>query len=140
MNQDATPKIVKEWFANANEDLRAAKALFQLSSKNYARTVPYLCQQATEKSIKGYLTFKKLKFEKTHDIGKLKNLVLPIQPDLMAILTEADQLTDFAIAFRYPGSANIEATIEDSIFALDIASKVYDTMSSLIPFSSQWDI
>ena len=82
MENQAVSEIVKEWFANANEDLRSAQALYQLGPESHLRVIPYLCQQAAEKSVKGYMSYKKIKFTQTHDIGKLAAVILPINPNL----------------------------------------------------------
>lgn len=134
-------KTVQRWFSNANEDLRVAEVLFQLDAKKYLRTIPYHAQQAAEKSIKGYLAHKKIKFPSVHDIGKLATLVLSINPELTDLLKEADELTDYAVQFRYPDAVNRrDPTIKDAKEALKIAKKTYESMTSLIPFESQWEI
>lgn len=137
---DQVSKTVKDWFANANEDLRGAQALHQLEPEKYLRIVPYLSQQATEKSIKGYLSYKKIKFTQTHDIGKLATFVLDVNPELSDLLKEASHLSIYAVGFRYPDAMKREPTLDDSELAIRVAKKVYSTLSSLIPFASQWDL
>ncbi|HEY8271741.1 MAG TPA: HEPN domain-containing protein [Pseudobdellovibrionaceae bacterium] len=132
---------VKEWFANANEDLRVAQALWTLGPEKYLKTIPYHCQQTAEKSIKGYLAYKEIKFPKIHDIAILVNLMGPTASELSQLLLKADDLTDYAVAFRYPdASRKNEATVKDSEEALELAKKVYIAMSALIPFDSQWNL
>ncbi|OQW50461.1 MAG: hypothetical protein A4S09_01315 [Proteobacteria bacterium SG_bin7] len=131
-------KAAREWFASSNEDLRGATALHGLGSKEYLRLVPYLCQQAAEKALKGYLVFRKIKVVKTHDLRTLSDLILPLNPELDAILKEASQLTPFATQFRYPDAAKGEPTVEDSEFALRVAKQVFNKMVSLIPFDSSF--
>lgn len=134
-------KTVQRWFANASEDLRVSEVLFQIDATKYLRSIPYHAQQAAEKSIKGYLAYQKVKFPYIHDIGKLATLVLSINPELEDLLKEADDLTDYAIQFRYPDAVNRrEPTITDAKEALKTAKKVVETMASLIPFESQWDV
>jgi len=137
---DKVTNTVKEWFANANEDFRVAQALWDLGPENYLRAIPYHCQQAAEKSIKGYLAFKKIKFQKTHDLGELATLVCSVSPDLDPLLRDAAHLTPYAVEFRYPDAAKRERTTSDSEVALKTAKKVYLAMSALIPFESQWEI
>lgn len=128
-------KIVNEWFSKANEDLRAAEVLFNLDAGKFLSTIPYHSQQAVEKSIKGYLAYKKIKFEKTHDIGKLALLVLQEHPELSEILKEADELTDYAVRFRYPDAAvKDDPSITEVQSSILIARKVFQKMASLIPF------
>jgi HEPN domain-containing protein len=134
-------KTVKNWIAFAHEDLRAAQVLFEVSPDKYLRAVPFHCQQAAEKSIKGYLAYKKIKFPKTHDIEELANLVgSTVSPETLALLKESDFLTDYAVEFRYPESTDAPLTSNDSAQALETAKKIYTTMSSLIPAEDQWDV
>lgn len=107
------------------------------------RTIPYHCEQAAEKSIKGYLAYKEIKFAKIHDLGQLASLVLPINPELSELLKRADdELTDYATQFRYPDAAinKFDPTVEDAKSALEMARLVYKEMTALIPFESQWDL
>jgi len=133
LTTEQVPKIVRNWFLNADEDLRGAIALHDLDSSKYMRFVPYHCQQAAEKSIKGYLAYSKVKFEKTHDIGQLASLILPLRPELESQLREAAKLTIYAIQFRYPDAGD-EPTADDSKFAIRVAKGVFEAMRSLIPF------
>lgn len=126
-------KFIKSWFANAEEDLRGAEALHQLDAAKYLHIVPYLCQQAVEKSLQGYLSFKKVKFAKTHDIEILAKLVPSISPDLKKLLDEAAALTTFALQFRYPDAAKVDPTLEDSKFAIRVAKEVCNEILALIP-------
>lgn len=126
-------KFVRAWFANSDEDLRGAVALHQMDAAKYLHIVPYLCQQAVEKSLKGFLSYKKIKFEKTHDIANLAQLVIPLTPSLEGSFKEASRLTTFAIQFRYPDAASAEPTLEDSTFSIRIARKVCEEILSLIP-------
>ena len=124
---------MRAWFANADEDLRGAIALHELDPTKYLRLVPYHCQQAVEKSLKGYLSFKKIKFEKKHDIGSLAKLASPLDPELEKLLEEATVLTAFAIQFRYPDAAQAEPTLEDSIFSIRVAKAIWERFLRLIP-------
>jgi HEPN domain-containing protein len=128
---EAPSGVVKKWFSNASEDLRGATVLHQLAPTEYMKLVPYLCQQAAEKSIKAYLTYRKIKFEKTHDIGRLAALILPFHPELDLQLKEASRLSIFALQFRYPDSGG-EPTIKDSEFSIRVAKGVFDKMTALV--------
>lgn len=108
-------------------------ALHDLDPSKYLRIVPYHCQQAVEKSLKGYLSYKKIKFEKNHDIASLTKLALPLDPELEKLLEEASVLNAFAIQFRYPDAAKGEPTLEDSQFSLRVAKAICAHFLSLIP-------
>jgi HEPN domain-containing protein len=117
-----------------------AETLHKLDPNKYLRTVPFHCQQAAEKAIKGFLSYKKIKFKQTHDIGLIAELIVPIHPELEGLLTEADELTTFATQFRYPDANKREPSVADSEFALGVAKKVFEKMISLIPFETPMGI
>ncbi len=133
---ETVSRYVRAWFANADEDLRGAVALHDLDPTKYLRIVPYHCQQAVEKSLKGYLSYKKIKFEKKHDIEILTKLALPLTPELEKLLEEAEVLTAFAIQFRYPDAAEAEPTLEDSKFSIRVAKEICEKILLLIPRES----
>lgn len=62
------------------------------------------CQQAAEKALKAFLTWHDQPFRKTHDLDTLGQQCKPIDPTLRNLLEDADLLTEYAWAFRYPGS------------------------------------
>lgn len=64
--------------------------------------VSFHAQQAAEKALKGLLTRHQVEFEKTHNIGELLRLGGTVLPELSQRLSEATQLTRYAVADRYP--------------------------------------
>ncbi len=80
--------MTRLWFAKAEDDLRVSKTLLG-ATVELLGPILFHCQQAVEKSIKGCLTFKKIRFQKTHDIGKLLDLVSAVAPDLASKYKEA---------------------------------------------------
>lgn len=61
-------------------------------------------QQCAEKYLKGRLTEAKVAFPKTHDLGELLKLVLPIEPLWSGHKNELDSLNHWSVTPRYPGS------------------------------------
>ena len=70
-----------------------AKALLERNEPEMFRGVGFNSQQCAEKAIKGFLTYKKIHFEKIHDIVALSKEVLVVHPELEALLKETAQLT-----------------------------------------------
>ena len=140
MTKSPINKIVQEWFRLATIDLIGAKSLYDLKNEKLWSLVAYHCQQVVEKSIKGYLAYQKIKFNKTHDIGELAHLVLVADSSLDFLLKEADQLTPYAISIRYPDAALKELEKTDVEFALEIALKVYNAILSKITFDGSWSL
>ncbi len=59
-------------------------------------------QQAAEKALKAVLVANLLKFEKTHNLNRLLEL-LPEELEIPSLVQEAVILTDYAVMSRYPG-------------------------------------
>jgi HEPN domain-containing protein len=131
---------LQDWFRYSRVDLRMAKALFEKNDAEMWRGVAFNCQQSAEKAIKGFLTYKKISFQTTHDIGSLATKILVSNPELEPLLKRASTLTKYAIMYRYPDAVQEELTkvhVED---AIDCAYKVLDKMSALIPFDSLFEV
>ena len=108
----------------AHTDLNAAKLLLAQPNDEFIETAVYLAQQAAEKSIKGYLTLIKKRFNKTHKISELLEVLSTSELDFSEILKPADQLTIYATAFRYPeeGKEPVPLTSITAESAVKIAS------------------
>ncbi len=85
------------------------------------------------------MSYKKIKFEKNHDIASLAKLAAPLSPELEKLLEEASVLTAFAIQFRYPDAAKAEPTLEDSKFSIRVAKAICEKMLQLIPFEGSME-
>jgi HEPN domain-containing protein len=92
---------VKEWLQLADDDLYSAKILNEATRKPY-EIICYHCAQATEKYLKGYLTFKNIIPKKTHDLVFLYNLCTEKDNDFRSIKTICEFLNRFANNIRYP--------------------------------------
>ena len=113
-----------------------AKALFEKNDVEMWRGVAFNCQQSAEKAIMGFLTYKKISFQYTHDIGSLATKILALNPELEPLLKRASTLTKYAIMYRYPDAVQEELTKDRIEDAIDCAYNVIDKMSALIPFGS----
>ena len=60
------------------------------------------CQQAAEKSLKGFLVYRGIEPEHTHQIERLIRQCAGIEPAFADLHADADRLTDYAVRFRYP--------------------------------------
>ena len=92
----------------------------------------YHCQQAAEKSLKGYLSWHDVPFGKTHDLAAIGLLCVSSDTSLEVICVRADRLTVFAWAFRYPGAPE-EPTSTEVDSALALSREVYEAMLSRLP-------
>ncbi|KKP24373.1 MAG: HEPN-type nucleotidyltransferase, antibiotic resistance related protein [candidate division TM6 bacterium GW2011_GWF2_28_16] len=94
----------EKWLRIAKEDLLAAKALIKIELYG---SVSFHCQQSAEKSLKGYLAFKKQEIIKTHDLLKLLELCMVIDRSFETQLLVVNYLNPFSTKFRYPSEYDI---------------------------------
>jgi HEPN domain-containing protein len=88
-------------------------------------------QQAAEKAIKGFLTFRQIAFRRTHDLTDLGSQCASIDASLEPILREVEDLTDYATAFRYP-DAPYEPDMSEAAEALKVATSLCDEIQRRI--------
>ena len=98
---DAKRELVQAWLRRAREDLLSALKLSEEPDPLFA-TALYHCQQSAEKALKGFLTFHDQPFEKTHDIAVLLKLSIPFDSNLSVFVGAANQLSRYAVIYRYP--------------------------------------
>lgn len=94
----------------------------------------YHCQQAAEKSLKGYLAFRDRPLERTHDLERLLEIAMRLDSRFSALEAHAEALNPYASAFRYPQSPGILFPPMDEVTkALEYAQAAYDFVLSLLP-------
>jgi HEPN domain-containing protein len=119
------------WLSKAKEDLRAAD--FELTANPpLTADIVFHCQQAAEKTMKGFLTWHDRPFRKTHNLVEIGQQVADLNPELGPLLQRAAPLTEYAWKFRYPGELE-EPTPEEAEEALTIARKVFDAILARLP-------
>lgn len=119
------PELLEEvhaWLLKADHDLAAAELLIQGIKPLYDVTV-YHCQQAAEKALKSYLTWRAKPFAKTHSLVLLLQFIVEDEPEFDSFVEHAELLTPFAWRFRYPGE-QLEPTLEEAQEALRRAKEV----------------
>ena len=121
----------RPWFVKADHDLRAAGVLLAATPPLLGEAA-YHCQQAAEKSLKGYLSWHDRPFGKTHDLAAIGGLCAANDASLESVCQRADRLSVFAWAFRYPGDPE-EPTRTEVEAALALAFEVHETMLAKLP-------
>jgi HEPN domain-containing protein len=122
IDQNDINEKVKMWIEIAEEDLRLAKHAFSLESNIPYRLICYHAQQCAEKYLKAFLVYHLIDFPYTHSIDVLIKLCKE-KEDFSDKLQDASQLTNYAIAMRYPGDYS-KLKKEDSVKAVELAEKV----------------
>lgn len=70
----------RDWIAKAEDDFLAAQTLARRRKKPFHDQVCFHCQQSAEKYLKGRLEEAGIHYPKTHDLDKLLQLVMPVEP------------------------------------------------------------
>ena len=98
------------------------------------KTAMYHCQQAAEKSVKGYLVFRDEPFAKTHEIEPLVRKAARFEPRFLAFAPSAAWLAPFAWMYRYPSELCDEKPAETQVReALAQARAIYEFVVNLLP-------
>jgi HEPN domain-containing protein len=113
-------KKARKWVSYAEQDLRLAKHGLTIPSSCPYRLIAYHAQQCAEKYLKAYLVFKQLDFPYTHNIRSLMQLCVG---DWIVEISDADELTPYAVTSRYPGIDD-RVTRKDAIYTVELAKKV----------------
>lgn len=102
--------ITREWVAKAEGDFATLARESRVRKRPNHDGICFHAQQCAEKYLKAYLSEAGIGFAKIHDLVALLEQVLPLGPSWESFRTDLAYLTDFGVAFRYPGeSASKEA-------------------------------
>ncbi|NJL28503.1 MAG: HEPN domain-containing protein [Thermoanaerobaculia bacterium] len=88
--------------AKAEEDLGVADLLLA-ENTSYLSAAGFHSQQAVEKFLKALLVRHQVEFPKTHDLGKLLDLLTSVEPPLAKALECVADLAPYGVQTRYPG-------------------------------------
>jgi HEPN domain-containing protein len=97
--------ITREWVDKAEADYAAALILRRSRKKHTRDIVCFHLQQCAEKYVKGRLEEAGIRFPKTHDITRLLELAIPVEPLWVTLRPASSALTVYAVDIRYPGLA-----------------------------------
>ena len=109
------------WFFKADADFDAAKIL-NGAYKKHTEIICYLCAQAAEKYLKGYLVYKDHAIENTHNLPYLNKLCITLDPQFEEIKIECGIQNKFNNNIRYPDG--IETDENDVILSIKTMEKI----------------
>lgn len=115
--------LVNQWTRLADGDIASAKHLLTLYPQRL-EVICYLCEQSSEKYLKGFLCANKIEPPRTHDLMNLCRSCAKIDKSFMTILESCSNLTPYGVTVRYPN--NIEIFEEDMKSALKDAQNIFD--------------
>ncbi|MDR2574902.1 MAG: HEPN domain-containing protein [Treponema sp.] len=114
---------VMEWIEIADDDFDSAEILNQAFRK-HNEIICYHCAQAVEKYLKGYLEYKDIIPEKTHNISYLNSICSEQDNRFINIKAECDFLNKFSNDIRYPH--RYETKENDVNFCINAVKKIID--------------
>lgn len=115
-------QIPKHWLTKARADLGSAEILFR--EHGPTDTVCFLCQQAVEKYLKGFLILKKKKFGRIHDLAALLALCGEVDKEFLDWYEQAEKLTGYYIETRYPSDIPVSYSRQEAQEAIKIAKEM----------------
>jgi HEPN domain-containing protein len=116
--------LVLEWIEKAEGDYFSALREYRARKTPNYDAACFHAQQAVEKYLKAILQAREIPFRKTHDLTILFDL-FPEIPEGASLRPDLHLLTQYAVAFRYPGES---ATKEQAKEAVKSAGKLRKTL------------
>jgi len=130
---DVRREFVRDRLRKADHDLLPARVLLE-SAPELAYGVAFHAQQAPEKHLKAVLVWHQIEFGKTHDIGRIVDLLKLPAPALAEVVRDAAFLTPLGVEVRYPGE-QADPSREEAAVALAIAERVRAAVLAHLPES-----
>lgn len=113
----------KAWIGWADNDLAFARWGLQ-SDRPFAAQICYLCQQAVEKYLKGYLIAQGWMLEKTHSIAKLLTVCISVDGSFTQFENDLAPFDQYVTEARYPVDMAIEFSPEEARRAVEVAERL----------------
>jgi HEPN domain-containing protein len=117
-------ELLQQWIDKGNNDLRSAEYLSTMHHPTPDEIICYLCQQSSEKYLKGFLFLHDFEPPKTHNLTELMEMCEKANSDFSVLLPQLNVLTDYAVLPRYPNELGI--TNEDMKIAIGYAKIVQE--------------
>lgn len=105
--------IAAEWVAKAEGDFAMMERECRARKNPNYDGICFHAQQCAEKYLKARLCEANISFSKIHDLVALLEQALVTEPEWETFREDLAYLSDFAVAFRYPGeSADRESALD----------------------------
>jgi HEPN domain-containing protein len=116
--------------ALASKDFKALKVM--VDEQSFAEEIfGFHAQQAVEKTLKAWLSWKDISYPKIHDLEEIAGILEdggePFPPEFKHLL----ELTDFAVLFRYEAYDFYEARL-DRLVIIERVSELMDYVATMI--------
>ena len=124
-------KYYQDWFEKARRDFDTA--VLNHKHGGYTDTTCYFCHQVAEKSLKSYLLYKEMEFlPKTHILPSLLSLCEKKEKEFSALEKNCELLSRYYIETKYPASAPIDYSKEETGEAIKLAKEVLEFVTEKI--------
>ena len=101
--------LTREWLRKAEGDFEAMESLSRSRRRGMHDVVCFHAQQCAEKYLKARLYEANIRFPPIHKLAALLDLTLAVEPLWEARREDLAYLSNFAVAFRYPGESATRA-------------------------------
>lgn len=123
-------ELAQEWFNKAKADIDFARIGFK-ETEHYGQ-VCFLCQQAVEKYLKGFLVAKGIKPKKIHSTATLVRKCAQISKEFSDFISLCKILDRYYIPTRYPVLSAALYKKEDAQEALQILDGIVNLVNKLL--------
>ena len=120
---DPLDELIGEWLTRAEHDLRVAEFLLTMPDPP-PESIGFHAQQCAEKALKAYLTLRRGRFERRHDLNYLIDLCTPLDSAFDQLRSEADELTPYAVEYRYPEALPLRS-LDAARSTVETANRIY---------------
>jgi HEPN domain-containing protein len=124
-------ELVKEWLQFAHNDLIVARHALEDLYPRQIEISCFLCQQAAEKSLKGYLLSRDIEPPRIHNLRLLCQICMGQDASFETLLVPCSDLTPYGVEARYPNELEIDE--ENAKLALAKANEIYNFCLAKIP-------
>jgi HEPN domain-containing protein len=118
-------QITRQWVEKAEDDFQTVQRELRARKRPNLDGACFHAQQCIEKYVKARLIEAKIPFPKIHELGRLLDLVKPVEPLWEALRPGLNWLTVFSVRIRYPGQS---ATRDLAKKAAKICREIRDIM------------
>lgn len=129
--EEVKREFVHQWLRKASGDLKVARHLLGADA-DLSYGAAFHAQQAAEKYLKAVLVWHQIEFPKTHDIGRIVDLVRTADSQLADRVAGAAALTPYGVETRYPADLP-EPTRDQARAAVAIAERVRQAVFEHLP-------
>jgi HEPN domain-containing protein len=118
----ADSKVSSDWYVMSEKDRRSAQILLDADGDN--EVICFHCQQAVEKSIKGYLVSQTGMLQDGHNLSKLVLKTMQYEPGFQQYKKDAAFLNSYYMETRYPSDDPMLISSEDVMECMRIMDRI----------------